>query len=477
MSTHNTPSHQRFAWHEVPREAPPKTAAVERIHHFREIYGLFDAQTVQEQASRCLQCPEPTCKTGCPLGNHINDWLSLTAEGKFLEAAAVSQATSNMPEICSRVCPQERLCESQCILNGKNDPVCIGAIEEFINEYAFAHGGVDVSRARPNGLSAAVIGAGPGGLACADELAKRGFAVTVFESQALPGGLLMGGIPAFKLEKSIVLRRVEVLKQRGVEFRMNVNVGRDVSLAELLAQFNAVFLGVGAQKSKALDVPGAELTGVFQALPFLTQKNVDAPSSLPFIEVKGKRVVVLGGGDTAMDCLRTAIRCDASEAVCLYRRDFENMPGSRKEYYNALEEGARFQFLTAPVAVEGENGQVKAVRCVRMELGEPDANGRRKPRAVKGSEFVVPADLLLVAYGFDPVPFPAESDFSKIAVNDWGAFVVDANQMTSVPGVFSGGDAVRGPSLVVHAVRDARIAAEGIARWLEPALKQNPPPA
>jgi glutamate synthase (NADPH/NADH) small chain len=477
MSTHITPSHQRFTWCEVPREAPPKAMAVERVHHFREIYGLFDPQTVQEQASRCLQCPDPTCKSGCPLGNHINEWLSLTAEGKFLEAAAISQATSNMPEICSRVCPQERLCESHCILNGKTDPVCIGAIEEFINEYAFAHGGVNVARATPNGLSAAVIGAGPGGLACADELAKRGFAVTVFESQALPGGLLMGGIPAFKLEKSIVLRRVEVLKQRGVEFRMNVNVGRDVSLAELLAKFNAVFLGVGAQKSKVLDVPGAELAGVHQALPFLTQKNVDAPTSFPPIEVTGKRVVVLGGGDTAMDCLRTAVRCDAAEAVCLYRRDFENMPGSRKEYYNALEEGARFQFLTAPVAVEGENGRVKAVRCVRMELGEPDANGRRKPRAVKGSEFVVPADLVLVAYGFDPVPFPPESDFSKVAVNDWGAFVVDANQMTSVPGVFSGGDAVRGPSLVVHAVRDARIAAEGIARWLEPRLHQNTPPA
>lgn len=476
MSVPGNPRPQKFAWFDISREAPPKSPSAERIHNFREIYGLFDEATAQEQASRCLQCPEPTCKTGCPLGNNIHEWLSLTAEGKFLEAAAVSQGTSNMPEICSRVCPQEKLCESQCILHGKTDAVCIGAIEEFINEYAFAHGGVDMSRAQPNGLSAAVIGSGPGGLACADELAKQGFAVTVFEAQSLPGGLLMGGIPAFKLEKSIVLRRIEVLKQRGVQFHMNVNVGRDISLQELTARFHAIFLGVGAQKSKALDVPGAELSGVHQALPFLTQKNVDAPSTMPQIEVAGKRIVVLGGGDTAMDCLRSAVRCGASEAVCLYRRDFENMPGSQKEYYNALEEGARFQFLTAPVAVEGEEGQVKRVRCVRMELGEPDASGRRKPRAVKGSEFIVPADVLLVAYGFDPVPFPPESDFSKVAVNDWGALVVDENQMTSVPGVFSGGDAVRGPSLVVHAVRDARKAAEGIARWIGAKGAEKPEP-
>jgi glutamate synthase (NADPH/NADH) small chain len=276
----------------------------------------------------------------------------------------------------------------------------------------------------------------------------------------------MGGIPAFKLDKSIVMRRVGVLEKRGVEFRLGVTAGKDVSLDELRAQFDAVFVGVGAQKAKPLDVPGADLVGVFQGLPFLIQKNVNAPSPFPPVGIAGRRVVVLGGGDSAMDCLRTAIRCGAKEAVCMYRRDLANMPGSRKEYHNALEEGATFQFLTAPVAVEGEDGRVKQIRCVRMELGEPDANGRRKPRVVKGSEFTVPADVVLIAYGFDPVPFPPESDFARIKVNDWGAFVVDERQMTSVPGVFSGGDAVRGPSLVVHAVRDARKAAAGIEAYL-----------
>lgn len=469
------PSKPKYAWRELSRTAPPKLAATERVTHFDEIYAPYDEATVRAQASRCIQCPTPLCQTGCPLGNHIHEWLALVAEGRFLEAAEVSQSTSNMPEICSRVCPQERLCEGACILNSYSDPVSIGAIEKFINEFAFAHGGVEASPAVPNGLKAAVIGSGPGGLACADELAKLGYAVTVFEAQSFPGGLLMNGIPAFKLEKSIVQRRIEVLIQRGVEFRTSVTIGRDVSLHELLQQFDAVFLGVGAQKPKALDVPGADLRGVFQALPFLVEKNVvDAPLTGPPVEVAGKRVAVLGGGDTAMDCLRTAIRCGAQAAICLYRRDLANMPGSRKEYTNALEEGAIFEFQVAPVAVLGDDqGRVTHVRCVRMELGEPDANGRRRPKPVKGSEYDVPADVVLVAYGFDPVPFPPESDFAQVKVNSWGAFEVDKNQMTSVAGVFSGGDAVRGPSLVVHAVRDGRKAAAGIHRYLAQKIRET----
>jgi glutamate synthase (NADPH/NADH) small chain len=456
----------RHAWREISRAEPSKRAAQERVTDFHEIYSLLDEATVRQQAQRCLQCPEPSCMQGCPLSNQIPQWLALAAEGKFLEAAEVSRSTSNMPEICPRVCPQERLCEGSCILNGRSDAVCIGAIEKFINEYAFAHGAVPVTPASPNGMRVAVVGSGPGGLACADELAKLGYAVTVFESQTLPGGLLMSGIPAFKLEKSIVERRVNILRQTGVEFRLGVTAGKDVSLKQLLADFDAVFLGIGAQKPKTLDVPGAELSGIYQALPFLIQKNTSA-LDMAEIDVQGKRVAVLGGGDTAMDCLRTAIRCGAAEAVCVYRRDLANMPGSRKEYYNALEEGAKFLFLTNPLALEGSaNGEVASVRCVRMELGEPDASGRRKPRAVKGSEFAIPADVLLVAYGFDPVPFSGLGDFAQIAVNDWGAIKTDTNQMTNVPGVFSGGDAVRGPSLVVHAVRDGRKAAEGIHKHL-----------
>jgi len=450
-------------WRRVDRVDPPKRLARERAADFHEIYSLLDEADVREQASRCLQCPQPSCQEGCPLSNRIPEWLALAAEGKFLEAAAISQTTSNMPEICPRVCPQERLCEGSCILVGHAEPICIGAIEKFINEYAFSHGGVSVAHATPNGHKVAVVGSGPGGLACADELAKMGYAVTIFESQALAGGLLVNGIPAFKLEKTVVERRVNILKQRGVRFELEMTVGVDIHLNELLSQFNAVFLGVGAQKAKEAGIPGTEWEGVHHALPFLVQKNSPMALGIPDISVQGLRVAVLGGGDTAMDCLRTSIRCGAAEAVCIYRRDLANMPGSRKEYYNALEESAQFRFLTNPIALEADgNGRVKRVRCIQMQLGEPDASGRCKPRPVPGSEFAIETDLVLVAYGFDPVPFPAGSDLAKVAVNDWGAIKVDANQMTNVPGVFAGGDASRGASLVVHAVRDGRKAAVGI---------------
>jgi len=456
----------RHLWREIDRAEPPKRTAAERVTDFHEIYSLLDEATIREQASRCVQCASPACVSGCPLGNRIPEWLGLAAEGKFLEAAEISRSTSNLPEICPRVCPQERLCEGACAVRDQGS-VCIGAIEKFINEYALSRGAVPSIKPTPNGKRVAVVGAGPGGLACADELSKLGYAVTVFESQLLPGGLLLFGIPAFKLDKAVVERRVNILKRQGVEFKVGVTVGKDIGLDALLAKHQAVFLGIGALKSKALDVPGADLKGVYQGLPFLAQKNAPISLGLPPVEVKGKRVVVLGGGDSAMDCLRTAIRCGAADTVCAYRRDLANMPGSRKEYANALEEGARFMFLTNPLALEGNaEGEVTAVRCVRMELGEPDASGRRKPRPVKGSEITMPADLLLIAYGFDPVRFPPESDLSRIAVNEWGGTITDANQMTSMPGVFAGGDVIRGPSLVVHAVLDGRKAAAGIHRYL-----------
>jgi glutamate synthase (NADPH/NADH) small chain len=361
------------------------------------------------------------------------------------------------------------------VIHAPDEPICIGAIEKFINEYALARGAGHVAVAPPNGKRVAVVGAGPGGLACADQLSQFGYAVTVFESQLLPGGLLLFGIPAFKLEKEVVERRVNILKQQGVGFRVGVAVGRDMTLAQLQREFPAIYLGIGALKPKALDCPGADLQGVIQGLPFLAQKNAPIGLDLPPVELKGKRVVVLGGGDSAMDCLRTAIRCGAAESVCVYRRDLDNMPGSRKEYKNALEEGARFMFLTNPLALEGNaQGQVTSVRCVRMELGEPDVSGRRKPRPVKGSEFTLAADLVLIAYGFDPVPFPPGSDLSRVAVNDWGAMKVDQNQMTSIPGVFAGGDVVRGPSLVVHAVRDGRKAADAIHQYLSTANTLSP---
>jgi glutamate synthase (NADPH/NADH) small chain len=464
-----TPPLAKHAWRAIAHETPPKRRVDERLADFGEIYDNFDEETVRAQASRCIQCPHPLCKEGCPLANRIPEWLALTAAGHFLEAAAISRSTSNMPEICSRVCPQEKLCEGACILRARTYPVAIGAIERFINDYAFNHHAVDVTLAPRNGLSVAVVGSGPGGLACADELVQRGYAVTVFESQTIPGGLLVNGIPAFKLGKEIIARRIDMLAQRGVRFQLGNKVGRDVSAAKLRHEFDAVFLGVGAQQPKSLDIPGAELPGVTAALPFLIEKNVISPLvDLPAVDVRGKRVAVLGGGDTAMDCLRTALRGGAKEAVCLYRRDLANMPGSKKEYANALEEGARFEFLTNPIALEaGPDGAVTAVRCVRMELGAADATGRRKPRAVPGSEHTVPTDLVLVAYGFDPVPFPPGSDLGALEKDEWGALRVDGNQMTSEQGIFAGGDSSRGPSLVVHAVRDGRKAAEGIERYLE----------
>ncbi|MBI2123434.1 MAG: FAD-dependent oxidoreductase, partial [Armatimonadetes bacterium] len=338
--------------------------------------------------------------------------------------------------VCSRICPQEKLCEGSCVLNAFSSPVAIGAIEKFINEQAFAHSAVSTAKAPPNGLGVAVIGSGPAGLACADQLAGLGYAVTVFEALPEAGGLLRYGIPGFKLESSVVRRRVAVLQRRGIHFRTGVMVGRDMPLGALQHEFDAIFLGFGAQKPKTAGIPGEDLKGVLQALPFLT----GAPSSGE--DWKGRRVVVLGGGDTAMDCLRSAIRLGAAESLCLYRRDEANMPGSRKDYRYAIEEGCRFEFLVNPLAIQGDaEGKVRSVTCVRMELGERDASGRRKPRAVPGTESCVPCDRVIVAYGFDPAPVPPLAGGPSIEVNEWGGIVVNEDGMTSVPGIFSGGDA------------------------------------
>jgi glutamate synthase (NADPH/NADH) small chain len=474
MSSQEKPNWDvNHAWLDVPRMLPPKRIARERSTDFREVYAIFDEDAVRKQASRCIVCPDALCVSACPVTNRIPEWLALAAQGKFDEAAQISEATSNMPEICGRLCPQERLCEGACILNSRSTPVTIGAVEVFLLEYAFAHGGLDSVVAVSNGFRVACVGSGPASMSCADELAKRGFAVTMFEAQKLAGGLLMNGIPAFKLEKSVVDRRLDLLDKRGVKIQLGTVVGRDVALRDLLGEYDAVFLGIGCEQPKPLDIPGADLRGVHPAMPFLIQMNLTASTDLAPIDCRGKRVVVLGGGDTAMDCLRTSIRGGAKSTVCVYRRDLQNMPGSRKEYLNAVEEGARFLFLTNPIKLESDAaGNAATLQCVRMELGQPDDSGRRKPRPVVGSEFMLEADLVLVAYGFDPVPFPPGSDFAAIGVNDWGGIVVDENQMTKIAGVFSGGDAVRGAQLVVHAVRDGRQAAEGIVRWL--ATKSGP---
>jgi glutamate synthase (NADPH) small chain len=457
----------KYAWRELAHKGLPKRSAAERAADFLEIYGLYDEAIAREQASRCIQCPNPSCVTGCPLCNPIPQWMLLTAEGRFLEAAAVLGSATNMAEVCARMCPTERLCEGSCILNGVSEPVSIGAIEQFLAEYAFAHGHVDASTAPPNGLRVAVVGSGPGGLACADELARRGYAVTIFDSALVPGGLLVNGTPAFKVERSIIQRRIEILQKRGVTFRLGVKLDENLASGELRSDFDAVFLGFDSRRARSLEIPGADQQGVLQAHPFILQKTTAVLLELPPIEVSGKRVVVLGAGDTAMDCLRTAVRYGAREALCVYRRDEGDMPASRREYENAVEEGARFVFQAAPIAVLGnDQHQVTGLRVVRTELGLMDSTGPRPFLVRSGSEFDLPADLIVLALGFEPLACPHSGDLSDLAVNDWGGIVVDSSQMTSIPGVFAGGDIVRGPSLVLHAVRDARHAAAQIHAYL-----------
>ena len=460
-------TNSKYAWRELAHKGLPKRSAPERVADFLEIYGLYDEATAREQASRCIQCPNPSCVTGCPLCNPIPEWMRLTAEGRFLDAAAVLGTATNMAEICARVCTTDRLCEGSCILNGVSEPVSIGAIEQFLAEYAFAHGQADASTAPPNGKRVAVVGSGPGGLACADGLARLGYAVTVFDSALVPGGLLVNGTPAFKVEHSIVQRRLDILRKRGVAFRLGVNLEESLSFGQLRTEFDAVFLGFDSRKARPLQLPGADLQGVVQALPFLLQKTTSVVLDLPVINVSGKRVVVVGAGDTAMDCLRAAIRYGAREAVCVYRRDEADMPCSRREYQNARDEGAQFVFRAAPVAVLGDaQRKVTELRVVQTELGLADSTGPRPFLVKAGTESELPADLVVLALGFDPVPCPHSGDLSDLEVNEWGGVVVDANQMSSIQGVFAGGDIARGPSSVLHAVRDARRAAEQIHAYL-----------
>jgi glutamate synthase (NADPH) small chain len=464
----------KYAWRELPAKGLPKRSAPERAADFLEIYGLYDEATAREQASRCIQCPNPSCVSGCPICNPIPQWMQLTAEGRFLEAAAVLGSVTNMAEICARVCPTDHLCEGACLLDSISQPVSIQAIEQFLIEYAFAHGKVDTSTAPPNGLKIAVVGSGPGGLACADELAKRGYAVTVYDADLVPGGLLVNGVPAFKLDNSIVERRIDFLKKRGVVFQLGAQLWRELTLSKLVETSDALFLGWDSRKARPLEVPGADLVGVVQAVPFLLQKKTPIALDLPQLDVSGKRVVVLGGGDTAMDCLRAAIRYGAREAIGVYRRERPDMPCGRREFDDAVEEGARFEFCAAPVAVLGnEHGRVESLRLIRTEIGLADNGGPRPFLVRPGTEFSLETDWVITALGFDPFPCPRTGDLAGLAVNDWGGIVVDAHQMTNLPGVFAGGDLVRGPSQVLHAVRDARLAAAQIHKYLSNQTKAS----
>jgi len=455
----------------LPHIPVPKRPPQERITDFREVALTYTAEQAVAEALRCVECTKPPCVVACPLGNRIRDFLTLAAEGRFVEAAHLDQSTNPMPEICSRICPQDRLCEEACIVGVKHDPVAIGAIEKFVNEYAFAQEGLPVPViAPPSGFRVGVVGAGPAGLACAEELVRRGHHVTVYEAQPLAGGLLRYGIPGFKLEKRVVDRRVRYLERLGLEFVTNTRVGEDIGLDEMREYFHAVYIAAGATTPKHPALPGIDLPGVEDALPFLERNAMDEVDAASPQDLRGREVVVLGGGDTAMDCLRTARRLGAAGVTCLYLRDEANMPGSRREVQAAKDEGVVFQWLTAPVRfLDDGTGRLEGVECIRMELGEPDEEGRRRPVSVEGSTFEVPADLAILAFGFDGSPLPA---VDGPAQNTDKTYVISEDGATTVPGVFAGGDAVRGPDLVVTALRDGRRAAEAIDRYLRRQLEE-----
>jgi glutamate synthase (NADPH) small chain len=458
---------------EIPRTDPAKTPVETRVTQFREIYAQFDAQGAAQQAGRCLACGNPFCEWKCPVHNFIPNWLKLIQEGNLFEAAELSHKTNSLPEVCGRICPQDRLCEGACTLNDGLGAVTIGSIEKYITDEAFRQGWKpDMSNVRPTGKRVAVVGAGPAGLGCADILVRNGVKPVVFDRYTRIGGLLTFGIPPFKLEKEIVEKRRQIMEGMGVEFRLGVDVGTDVSFESLVEEYDAVFLGMGTYKSVKGGFPGEDLVGVHEALPYLIS-NINhelglSGSADALISMRGKRVVVLGGGDTGMDCNRTAIRQGAQVVTCTYRRDEQNMPGSRRDYKNSKEEGVEFLFNAQPIEIVGSDA-VEGVKLIETRLGKPDARGRRVPEPIPGSEKILPAEAVIIAFGFLPSP-PQWFDQHDIRVHTNGRIRVSASQetpfQTTNPQVFAGGDMVRGSDLVVTAVFEGREAAKGILRKL-----------
>lgn len=463
-----------FQFIDVGRKDPSKKAIDTRKEEFVEIYQPYTETEVADQSHRCLECGNPYCEWKCPVHNFIPNWLKLISEGNIFEAAELCHKTNSLPEVCGRVCPQDRLCEGACTLNDGFGAVTIGNAEKYISDTAFAMGWKpDMSKVKWTDKKVAIIGAGPAGIGCADILVRNGVKPVVFDRYPEIGGLLTFGIPEFKLEKSVLVRRREIFTEMGVEFRLNTEIGKDISMEELLNDYDAVFMGMGTYSYMKGGFPGEDLPGVFDALPFLisnVNRNMGFEKSEDdFISVKGQKVVVLGGGDTAMDCNRTSIRQGAESVACAYRRDRDNMPGSKREVVNAIEEGVEFLFNRQPVAVVGE-GKVEGVKVVSTQMGEPDENGRRRPEVVPGSEEIIPADVVLVAFGFRPSPEPWFTDYD-ININSWGAVEAVEKQefkfQTSNPKVFAGGDMVRGSDLVVTAIWEGREAADGILDYLK----------
>ena len=459
----------------INKQNPDKIIAEKRIKSFDEIYAKYATQKAEEQASRCSQCGVPFCQVHCPLHNNIPDWLKLTAEERMEEAYEISSSTNNMPEICGRICPQDRLCEGNCVIEQSgHGTVTIGSIEKYITDTAWEKGWVkNIIPEKEINLSVGIIGSGPAGLAAAEELRKKGYRVTIYDRYDRPGGLLIYGIPNFKLEKEIVIRRTKRLEESGIKFELNCNIGKEISFQEIKEKHDSILISTGVYKFREINLNSSNYNNVVPALDFLIASNKTGLKDKieDFINGKldanGKNVIVIGGGDTAMDCVRTAVRQGAKSVKCLYRRDKANMPGSQREVQNAAEEGVDFKWLTLPIEYSG-NGSLKNVKTVLMQLGEPDETGRRRPEPKEGTEMNLHSDLVIEALGFEPENLPKLFNDKNLTITRWGTLKINyKTMMTSLDGVFAAGDIVRGASLVVWGIKDGRDAANNIHKYLK----------
>ncbi len=466
---------------EINREMPSKRNKNARIRDFKEIYKHFVYDKAKEQSSRCSQCGVPFCQIHCPLQNNIPDWLKLTAENRLQEASELAHSTNNMPEVCGSICPQDRLCEGNCVIEKSgHGTVTIGSVEKYIADTAWEKGWIKpIKILKEINQSVGIIGAGPAGLVCAEELRKLGYKITIYDRYDRPGGLLIYGIPNFKLEKFAVERRTNLLKKSGIKFVQNFEVGRDASLEDLRKKHDAILIATGVYKSREIKLPGSNLKNIFSALEFLTASNRKGLGDKVEdfdngnLNAEGKNVIVIGGGDTGMDCVRTAVRQNAKSVKCLYRRDKENMPGSMREVDNAEEEGVEFIWLSNPKKFIGTS-QVFSVLVEKMKLGKSDSSGRKMPEPIQNSEFEMKADLVIKALGFDPENLPKLFDCANLSISKFGTIKIDLETMeTNLDGVFAAGDIVRGASLVVWAIKDGREAALLMQKYLEKKINKK----
>ena len=459
----------------IGQQNPPKREVGRRKEDFNEIYKDFINEKAKEQSSRCSQCGVPFCQVHCPLSNNIPDWLKLTAEGRLKDAYELAQSTNNMPEVCGRICPQDRLCEGNCVIEQSgHGTVTIGSVEKYITDNAWENGWVNpIKILNEKSLSVGIIGSGPAGLAAAEQLRKSGYQITIYDRYDRAGGLLIYGIPNFKLEKFVVTRRIDLLKKGGINFKNNFEVGKDATLEELRKKHDAILIATGVYKAREIELPGNDLDNIFPAMEFLTASNKKGLGDKVelfengTLNAEGKNVIVIGGGDTAMDCVRTSIRQNAKSVKCIYRRDKENMPGSSREVSNAEEEGVEFVWLSSPKEFVGKN-KVESLIVNKIKLGKPDESGRRKPEVQKNNQFEVKADMVIKALGFDPEDLPNLFGSKNLSITKWGTLKTNFDTMeTNLPGVFAAGDIIRGASLVVWAIKDGRDAAESIKKYLE----------